>query len=296
MFAPEGYVALSRLWGRFEERYLKWCYARACEFYTAEKFHRTDIFGSPRDLCEDLFLASLSELRLTLCTSEGYVLDIDAKLPGTNAKLFQKTTVIESWSIAMFEDEAGPQNEWLIKMGSPQFRQTGHTDGEVKDWVAKYAALVESEINFPAVNIPFHTLPFLFERQSYVIARDFPPWSKDMLDDHYERNLPKQYRGASICLKESLTKRWQDSLSDRGLSKGLRRLIPSVSFEDSSPPPRKGGRPSKVPEAAGLIQSSAKELAGMSNKEQLKYLKANYGFKIGETTLRAAHRKLRDGR
>ena len=86
MFAYAGYVPLSRLWGTFEEKYLKWCCARACEFYTAEKSDRVDIFGSPRDLCEDLFLASLSELRVTLCMAEGPVLDVDATLPGTNSK------------------------------------------------------------------------------------------------------------------------------------------------------------------------------------------------------------------
>ncbi|WP_375230024.1 hypothetical protein [Roseobacter sp. S98] len=88
MFAFEGYTLLSFLWGVFEERYLKWCCARACEFYRADKFSRYDHFGSPRDLCEDLFLESLSELRVTLCTTEGPILDIDASLSGTNAKLF----------------------------------------------------------------------------------------------------------------------------------------------------------------------------------------------------------------
>ncbi len=295
MFAPEGYTPLSSLWCMFEERYLKWCCARACEFYTAEQFSLDDHFGSPRDLCEDLFLESFSELRVTLCTSEGSVLDIDASLSGTNAKLFQKAAVMESFSIAMFEDEAGPQNEWLIRMGSPQFRQAGHTDGEVKDWITEYAALVEREADFYAVNIPFHTLPYLFERQSYVIARHFPPWSKDMWDDHYERNLPEHCRGASICLKEVLARRWQDSLSEAALRNGLRRLIHSVSLEDSSQSRRKGGRPSIAEEAARLIKLSEKELEGKTAKEKLRFLEQNHGLKIGQTTLRKACRKLHDG-
>lgn len=295
MFAREGYTPLSSLWGMFEERYLKWCCARACEFYTAEHFSRDDHFGSPRDLCEDLFLASLSELRLSLCATDGSVLKIDASLSGTNAKLFQKTAVMESFHIAMFEDEAGPQNEWLIRIGSPQFRQTGHTDGEVKEWIAEYSALVEREAVFHAVNIPFHTLPYLFERQSYVIACNFPPWSKDMWDDHYERNLPEHCRGASICLKDVLVKRWKDSLSESALRNGLRHLITSVSLEDSAQSARKGGRPSKVPDAKQLIRSFEVELEGLTAKEKLRFLEERHGLKIGLTTLRAAYRQLRDG-
>lgn len=83
MFAADGYVTLASLWDEFEKRHLKWCCARACESYTAEQFSREDHFGSPRDLCEDLFLGSISELRLTLCASEGPVLNIDPKLSGT---------------------------------------------------------------------------------------------------------------------------------------------------------------------------------------------------------------------
>lgn len=293
MFAVAGYTPLSSLWGIFEERYLKWCCARACEFYAAEQFSPVDHFGSPRDLCEDLFLTSISELRVTLCTIEGSVLDIDAKLSGTNANLFQKTTVMESFIIAMFEDEAGPQNDWLIRMGSPQFRQAGHTDGEVKKWIAKYGALVECEVDIQAVTIPFHTLPFLCERQSYVIARSFPPWSRDMWDDHYERNLPEQCRGAAICLNEGLAKRWQDSLNEALLRNGLRLLVPSVRLEESSQPSRKGGRPSKVENVMELIQSFEKELEGMTAKEKLRFFEERHSLRIGLTTLRYAYRKLR---
>ncbi len=203
---------------------------------------------------------------------------------------------MESFHIAMFEDEAGPQNEWLIRMGSPQFREAGHTDGEVKQWIVEYALLVELEADFHAVNIPFHTLPYLFERQSYVIARNFPPWSKDMWDDHYERNLPEHYRGASICLKEVLAQHWQDSLSETALRKGLGRLIPSVILEDSSHSLRKSGRLAKVPEAKQLIQSFEIELEDLTAKEKLKFLQERHGLKIGLTTLRAAYRKLRDGK
>jgi hypothetical protein len=33
----------------------------------------------------------------------------------------------------------------------------------------------------------FNTLPVLFERSSFVIARELPPWSEDLLEDTYLR-------------------------------------------------------------------------------------------------------------
>ncbi|WP_375230025.1 hypothetical protein [Roseobacter sp. S98] len=203
---------------------------------------------------------------------------------------------MESFSIATFEDEAGLENEWLIRMGSPQFRQAAHTASEVKEWIAEYAALVERDADFEAVKIPFHTLPYLFERQTYVIARELPPWSRDMWDDHYERNLPEQYRGSSICLKDELARRWQGGLSETALRNKLRRLIPSVNFEENSRLLRNVGRPSKVPETVQLIQSVGKELEGLTAKEKLRFLEKRHGHKIGLTTLRDAYRKLRNGK
>ena len=249
MFAPAGYIAVARLWGDFERKYLKWCCTRACEFYQSSEYDQKDIFGSPRDLCEDLFLASLTDCELTICTPEHKALKFPAALHGTNAKLFQKATVFESYCIATSPEEAGEDGIWLSKMGSPQFEFTDHSDTKVAEWIGKYSRLLEGDKELQAVTIPFHTLPFLFERQSWVVARSFPQWAEDMIDDVFRQTLPECSKGGSICLDEGTARKWREAQSETTLRADLMKLITSVSAFSTGLPRKGGGRPRKIDEA-----------------------------------------------
>lgn len=292
MFAPDGYVAIARLRGDFEHRYLKWCCVRACEFYQSDEYDQKDIFGSPRDLCEDLFLASLAKCDVTVCTPDGRTLHLPAALDGTNAKLFQKATVLESCSISMFPDEAGEEGCWLSRMGSPQFKPTDHFDATVAEWNGAYSKLAENEEELQVVNVPFHTLPFLYERQSMTIARSFPPWSRDMIDDVFRHILPDWCKGGSICLAENTAYKWREAQVEASLLADLVRLVPSVSCFSIGSHMSNGGRPRKIDEVKRLCREYEQELLLLTWKERLRFLERRAGVRVSTTTLRNAFRDL----
>ncbi|MEP2890522.1 hypothetical protein [Tateyamaria sp.] len=60
MFCPEGYVSLAELWDQYREKRLRDFYDSASEHYANEDFTVAFVRGSPLDICEHVFLKTIS--------------------------------------------------------------------------------------------------------------------------------------------------------------------------------------------------------------------------------------------
>jgi hypothetical protein len=242
MFDRKGYVSLSRLWSEFETKFLFLVKERALECLEAD-LHASDFaFGTALDLCEDVFLRTFDNILLELVPVKGEVVTVQPVLARSGARLLLKTTAFESVQICVNDGEAGPDGKLLRRMGSSAF--------DVADlgWLwpgNRGRATGEDAQKILFANV-FNTLPVLFERSSFVIARELPPWSEDLLEDTYLRNITEQTRGSSICLSDASVRKWKKTLTPQMLERVLGPLIPNVVPDAELELLAKGGRPTKV--------------------------------------------------
>ncbi len=294
MFSVDGNIALAELWGEFETKFLEWSRQVACKCYLSEEFEERDHFGSPRDLCEDLFLRSLNEFKVTLVSLDSEILEVPARLSGTNSKLFQKMTVFESFQVSINPDEAGPSGEWLHRMGSPVFESVAHTDDCVAEWIEFHSCTGKAQPETTERKArQFHTLPFFFERPAFTIPLELPPWAGDMIDDTYIRLLHEDCKGRSICLAEDQANEWRQSISEANIRQILLHLVRSVGLIDATEPKSKGGRPKKLPKIAQAFEDLGLARSNLSWKEIRNKIESHIGESVGESTLRRAvsHRR-----
>lgn len=296
MYAPEGYEPLASLWTWFEARFGTWCQSKAVEFYSnPDGYTPAEIFGSPRDLCEDLFLRSLEDFDITLAATIDPPVSVRPVLSNSPARLFEKATPFESFMISTFPDEAGIENEWLIRMGSRQFEPTGHTDTQVKEWLQVRYCNANSSVSTSIAALPtFHTLPYLFQRGSFVFPSELPPWSSDLLEDAYFRDLKDRVGGRAFCLSIKQSAKWRRSNSNSKVEQLLERQVPA--FKQISPTRKaaKAGRPAKQDRIIAVLRETQWVQSGLSRKEILRRLEDRLGESTSISTLDRALTALKD--
>lgn len=290
MYARDGYVPLSRLWRDFESRFLPLCKKQALACMKADSHSPDFMFGTALDLCEDAFLRSFDKFGLDLVPLVGEAVQVDPVVVGSGERLLLKTTAFESAHISMFPDESGPDGKWLKQMGSSAFC--------VADlgwlWPDKLGRDTGADLEkFLFANV-FHTLPILFERQTFVIAKELPPWSNDLLEQAYVRNIWQETRGFSICLSDASAQLWKRSLTSQSVAVILRDLIPDVS-EDAAQINRSiGGRPEKVTDVINAYQKLGLITENLSRKDEARRIEKYLNVEVSPTTLDRARRRIRD--
>jgi hypothetical protein len=300
MFAPEGYVPLAEVWTWFEDKFGTWCQSQAIHFYeTAELPMNLDTFGSPRDLCEDLFLKSLEDVPITLASADGATITVTALLSHSNARLFEKNTPLGSLWIAQDPEEAGAEKEWLIQMGSRQFVRPGDSDTHVNEWLQRRYGNTDGMDAPPptARTHAFHTLPFLFERGSFVFPNTLPPWTRDMLEDAYLRNLKDACRGRSMCLSDECAAQWKKSVKEVRVGEIFEGLVkkPARRFEDMAKmdQPLSAGRPRKQDRVFDVLQSLPQNKLDLSRKELRRLVEEELNESVSMSVLDRARTALK---
>lgn len=244
MYAREGYVPLSRLWRDFESRFLPFCKKRALARMQADPHSSEIVFGTALDLCEDAFLRTFDAFQLSLVPLQGEVTNVEPVLSHSRAQLLLKTTAFESAHISMNPDEAGVDGKWLKQMGSSAFHAADigwlHPD--------KRGRGVGKELEQVLFANVFHTLPILFERPAFVIPQERPPWSYDLLEEAYIRNVWADTRGSSICLSDASVDVWKTSMTKKNVERLLNGLIPEHPAQEVPERNTTGGRPKKLPD------------------------------------------------
>jgi len=277
VYNRKGFVTLSRLWRDFESGFLPRCKTSALACMEADPHSSNLAFGTALDLCEDVFLRTFDTFQLSLVPLQGEVIQVEPVLAHSGARLLLKATAFESAHISMFPDEAGPDGKWLKQMGSSAFR-AADIGWLWPDMKGRSTGIELEKILFANV---FNTLPILFERPTFIIAKKRPPWSYDLLEESYVRNLWQETRGSAICLSDDSADIWKKSLTKQNVETILSGLIPNVpagAIPESRPT---GGRPPKL---TGVIRAY-RELGlmneNLTRKAAQKDTSARWTLKIG---------------
>ncbi|WP_300030660.1 hypothetical protein [uncultured Roseobacter sp.] len=289
MFGREGFVSISRLWRDFENQFLSLVRKRALACMEADPHSSDYVFGTALDLCEDAFLKMFDTLQLSLVPLKGEIMQVEPVLAHSGARLLLKTTAFDSAQISMRPDEAGPDGMWLKQMGSSAFC-AADMGWLWPDKKGRPAGEDLEKILFAEV---FHTLPILFERPSFVIPMELPPWSNDLLEDSYVRNVWSETRGSSICLPEASVEKWEKLQTMENVEVALRVLTPGFRT-DAVPENRpKGGRPDKKNDVLRAYQQLKLKDENLSRKEELRLIEDYLNYAVGLSTLNRVRRTLR---
>lgn len=205
MFCPPEYVSVAELWKEFIDKHFVGLSAIARQKYCVQTDVLPDDFGSPLDFSEDVFLNLISNMDVFAAADDGRVNRLETVLDGGRSRLFSKLSVFESALAASDPQEAGPNNYWLYKMGSRSFAAWTDLRCGSAGWRQRYPFEV-GQASEPTV---FHTLPITFERTLFIIPNQPPPWSVDVIDEHFLPRVIQAFAGCALCLSAAQGKLWR---------------------------------------------------------------------------------------
>lgn len=205
MFCPPEYVSVAGLWKEFIDKHYVRLSAIARQKYCVQADILPDEFGSPLDFSEDVFLSLINDMDVFAAADDGRLTRLETVLDGGRSRLFSKLSVFESALVASDPQEAGPDNYWLYKMGSRSFEAWTDLECGSTTWRQRYPFGVGQASELAV----FHTLPITFERTRFIIPDQPPPWSGDVIDEHFLPRVIQAFAGCALCLSAEQAKRWR---------------------------------------------------------------------------------------
>jgi len=276
MFCPTGYVTLAELWKEFFARHRVPLTRRALAQFGQSDFQLGERFGSPDDYCEDVFLSTLTNLRIFAAAANGRVTQLDTAPDGARSKLFAKMSPFESFLAACNPAEAGVDGFWLRRIGGDHFQEWDVTTQTLDNWKVQFGGS-DGQVSKRAY---FHSLPFAFERGRYVIPDDAPPWICDVIDEHYLPRMIAAFRGNALCIEDKTASKWRAQVLNA-------HALPPLGNQ-TSPEPLGMGRPSKVDAISRAYHLHFPDGHTMTLKEVSRVLEKETGMSFSVKTLRRA--------
>ncbi|MFO6463424.1 hypothetical protein ACK8OR_03445 [Jannaschia sp. KMU-145] len=213
MFAPFGYTSLHTLWKEFVARHAEPLCEVARTKYAASESIGDFIpisgfgqFGSPADFVEQAFIETFDGRAISLATAHGAIGHFAAKDDNSGFRLLDRLTVFEA-TMHVFEHDPGAMpSSVLHSVGSYEFDPWPHKSEGLDEWRIVY---VEGpQANTPFRQLRFHTLPYTFERNRFIVPREPPPWGDDLIDELFAPRL-REHGGQSFALTDDEANDWR---------------------------------------------------------------------------------------
>lgn len=209
MFAPEGYVPLARLWGEFIQQHAEpLCLARRAQVASMPESEVTALStnGSPADFVEQIFIRTFDDTTLFLCGPGASRIEVIASDPNGYSRRLERLSAFEASIAATDANKAHKNRPWLTRLGTYRFSEwpTGVDDNEY--WKEIY--LTGEHGSTPFGRLPFHTVPYIFKRNLFVLPEDLPPWADDAIDETFVRSVLPHALGHSFCLDLTQARTW----------------------------------------------------------------------------------------
>lgn len=238
MFCPVGYRSAAELWEEYRKRRLPSVYVSAANAYSDHITTFSLLRGSPLDICEFLFLKSLTSVGFHLASPSGNIIRVFIVFEDGQPSIFSVLTPHTSaYNSAAARLDKAFQTSVKILAGN-QFAAWDHEVSEQDSWVSSYPIFTEEEFEINLSDgflIQHHTLPSYFIRPSYLIASQIAPWASDHAGDTEIQPILEHYAGWSICIDEATYQgKWQECLSGR---------MPNFADEATIERTAKPGRP-----------------------------------------------------
>ena len=288
MFAKEDYTALAELWTEFVRIHGEVLAQAARQRYQcgiSEFSDQDDLsdecefeeFGSPADLVEQLFIESFNAYKLTLLSRHYVPTYVIAKDPNKDFRLLDRLTTFESSDVAASTQGPGQVRFWINQVGSHRFKVWPVVLGAADVWAAKYVSgdLAKTLVS----DLPYHTLPYTYERHRFTIPHPLPPWTEDTLDEVYVEQLQELGSKHHVCLDDNRTKLWRSEI-----------LRPSWvgKIDGVENAPSHSGRPRKVDQVHDAYCSLDTSDQTRNMKEVCRIIEGLIGKSVSVSTLRRA--------
>ncbi len=219
MFCPVGYRSAAELWHEYQDRRLPEVYVSAAKAYTDHITTFSLLRGSPLDICEFLFLYSLSSVGFYLASPVGNIVRVFIVFEDERPSIF---TVLTPHASAYNHAAAGLDKGFqasVKNLAGSRFAAWDHEVAKQGSWSNSYPLFTEAEFEIRLTDgflIQHHTLPRYFIRPSYLIASHIAPWASDHANNAEIQPILEHYAGWSICIDEATYRgEWQEYLCGR---------------------------------------------------------------------------------
>lgn len=276
MFCPIGYVTIAEIWKEFFAKYRVPLTRRAMAQFGQSDFQLGECFGSPDDYCEDVFLSTLTDLRIFAAAADGRVTQLETVLDGGRSKLFAKMSPFESYLASRNPEVADSDGFWLRRIGSDHFEEWDVTTQTLDKWKARFGGSDGQVSKRPC----FHSLPFAFERGRYVVPDVPPPWICDVIDEHYLPRMIAVFHGNSLCMDDKTVRKWRKQVLNAN-------ELPQLGKKTLQEPSRIG-RPRKVHTISHAYRLHYPAGHNVALKEVVRVLEKETGQSFSVKTLRRA--------
>lgn len=211
MFAPEGYTPLAELWETYREARLQAVRKTSVAHYSKPDFKQEVTRGSPLDICEYMFLKSISLCSLSVASHDGQVMKFSTVLKdGTNSILTVLPPVFALWATTAEKVEQRTEKE-TTKWGGNLFQSA---DLEQENFYAdRYPSEPKNELEQFHLH---HSLPICFYRRHFIIADKLPTWAQASSKDTAEWDWAiKYFAGWSLVLSDTALETWRPFLEGK---------------------------------------------------------------------------------
>lgn len=260
------------LWQMFCERRLHSVYETTAGIYHEPEFKQDVSRGSPLDICEYLFLKSISLCQLSVSSPEGKTMKISTTLmDGQMSTLSILPPVFAIAAVALEEGRKEGEAE-SRKWGGPLFSRAKFEDP--KFLVQRYAAPTAGEYE---QSFSFHSLPIFFLRPHFTVADHLPAWAKRFGDPAEGELLIDHFAGWSLVLSDEAMEEWRPYLDGKSPLENEWLMVSA---------PTNTGRPRERDAAAAAFMKIYPNGTALSWKEVLRELELREGVAVSRDTLK----------
>ena len=219
MFSPAGYHPAAALWIEYLEHRLEAFYESTALHYRKPKFMAGVVRGSPLDICEQTFLKTLATLGFYLASPKGEVVRVYTLMRDEHEHLL---TVLGPYSSAWRTTAMLAENDKSDSEAKDLpywFQRWPHEFSDNNAWAEKYKPGREIYMSpgySPYNLLKHHTLPFHFERHSYVISAKVPEFAVSSSLSADVKPILDHFTGWAICLDDATYQgEWMEYLHRR---------------------------------------------------------------------------------
>lgn len=219
MFCPVGYRPAIELWHEFVSIRLEGINDLAVKGYNEPSFVAAFSRGSPIDICEHIFLASLAAVCIHVTSPSGDVMRVHIRMADSEPNLFSNTGLFTASLYDAASALGTLSHSGLGFLENARFKAwnyEAHENGELARHYVKSAELDDDAKRDQMLKLHHHSLLHHILRNSYVIADTIPDWALKTSVAVNVAPLLNHFAGWAICVDEATyLGEWQEYLSGR---------------------------------------------------------------------------------